>query len=86
MLKEEPLMKFAKKHLNYYSPNYRIYTPMKRHRNKIRFAEFEKGKVYALPLEEVSGDSAAQIGQIAECTIVLLPSSCFNRTLKNKRK
>ncbi len=58
---------------------------MKRHRNKIKFAEFEKGKVYALPLEEIQSEAAKEIGNIAQCTIVLLPSNCFGKKLVTKR-
>lgn len=57
---------------------------MKRHRDRIRFAEFEKGKVYALPLEEIQPGSAKEIGEIAQCTIVLLPSNCFGKKLIKK--
>lgn len=52
--------------------------------NEIKFAEFEKGHVYALPIEQVRFESAQDIQRIAECRIILLPDSCFDRVLTSK--
>lgn len=53
-------------------------------RRKVHLAEFLPGHVYALPIEQITSTQAAQIGMMASCRIVLLPTECFNLALSPK--
>lgn len=55
-------------------------------KQKVKIAEFEKGKVYALPIEYVSPEVAKQVAKTAQCSIVLMSINCFNNKLPTSKK